>query len=446
MRGPDGRFTTVRRERDREASEFSKAKVGTELGVSSKRRIGRTLYDDFILDLRGTRAAKTYREMADNDPVIGALLFAVEQTIREVEWHVEPTDDSPQAMETAEFVESCMWDMSHTWDDFIASVLTELVYGWSAFEIVYRWRRRKDGSMNDDGKIGWRKFAYRPQDTLDDWLTDEKGGIQGIRQAHDSGTTEIPIEALLLFRTNSANGRPEGKSILRTSYTSWYYKKRIMDITAIGVERDLAGLPMAEMPAESIIAQDATYNAVKDIVTSLKQDEQAGLIWPLEYDEGNPLYRFSLLQTGGRAKVDPMQVLTYLDTAIARSILADFLMLGQTSVGSRALADPKIEMFTRAIESWADGIAQVLNRHAVPRLLEINAMNVDAPTFTHTPVRDIDMASFAQAIQATAVAGMPWFGGPDSEEVENRVRDVLGFPPVDVPTLKRRRDGRWATS
>ena len=32
--------------------------------------------------------------------------------------------------------------------------------------------------------------------------------------------------------------------MLRNSYRSWYYKKRLEEFESVGVERDLAGLPM----------------------------------------------------------------------------------------------------------------------------------------------------------------------------------------------------------
>jgi hypothetical protein len=40
-------------------------------------------------------------------------------------------------------------------------------------------------------------------------------------------TTVIPIEKSLLFRTSIAKGNPEGVSLLRTAYRSWYFKKRL---------------------------------------------------------------------------------------------------------------------------------------------------------------------------------------------------------------------------
>lgn len=58
----------------------------------------------------------------------------------------------------------------------------------------------------------------------------------------------IPMSKAMLFRTESVKDNPEGRSILRNAYRSWYFKRRIQEIEAIGIERDLAGLPVIHAP------------------------------------------------------------------------------------------------------------------------------------------------------------------------------------------------------
>ena len=49
----------------------------TELGTTGLRRSGGFVIDEYINSLRGSRGHRTYREMAENDPVIGSILFAI---------------------------------------------------------------------------------------------------------------------------------------------------------------------------------------------------------------------------------------------------------------------------------------------------------------------------------------------------------------------------------
>ena len=48
-----------------------------EIGRIGQKRYGGTFYEEFLRELRGKKGIETYREMAENDDTIGAILFAV---------------------------------------------------------------------------------------------------------------------------------------------------------------------------------------------------------------------------------------------------------------------------------------------------------------------------------------------------------------------------------
>ena len=427
-----GKFSTPKRIAK---AAVPKGELTNELGVQTTHRIGRSLYDDYLPQLRGRRAAKVWREMSDGDATIGGLLFGVESIIRGLDWYAEPADDTPQAQDAAEFADTCRDDMTHTWGDHIASALTFLPFGFSAFEIVYRQRVETSGSKYSDGRWGWRKLAYRPQDTIETFETDEAGGVQGIVQsASGRPAIMIPIEKALLYRTTSQRG-PEGRSLLRNAYRAWYYMKRIEEVMAIGVERDLAGLPMMRIPADSIIAGDSHYLTAKDIVTRVKRDEQEGILLPSDRDEaGNLMYEFTLLQGAGGSErlAGVLAIKRAFAQDILASVLADFMGLGRDAVGSRALADPKIELWLKALEWVADSIAEVHTRHGLPRLMALNGFprNV-SPTLAHSPVKETDVQMVATALKDIAGAGVPIVGVEDDALVAH-LRNLLGLPQADA--------------
>lgn len=49
-----------------------------EIGRIGQRRYGGVVYEEFLHELRGQRGIEVYREMSDNDDVVGAILFAIE--------------------------------------------------------------------------------------------------------------------------------------------------------------------------------------------------------------------------------------------------------------------------------------------------------------------------------------------------------------------------------
>jgi len=50
-----------------------------EIGRIGQKRYGGVFYEEFLRELQGIKGIKTYREMADNDDTVGAILFAINQ-------------------------------------------------------------------------------------------------------------------------------------------------------------------------------------------------------------------------------------------------------------------------------------------------------------------------------------------------------------------------------
>lgn len=423
-----------------------------EMGVTGLKRAAGIVDEEFLPALRGRKSIKVFQEMSLNDPIVGALLFSITQLLRQVDWRVESTDNTPEATEAADFVEQCMDDMSHTWDDMIADILTCLTYGWSWHEIVYKkrvgpWERDpKKKSKYDDGRIGWRKIAIRSQETMLRWIFDEDGGIKGLVQLAPPQyqSTVIPIERSLLFRTNNAKGNPEGQSILRTAYRPWFFKKRLEEFEAIGVERDLAGMPVAKIPASYMDAAPGTrerrvFEAFKKMVSNVRRDEHEGLVLPNQFDRNTkqPLFEFELLSAGGSRTFDTNALIQRYEQRILMTVLADFILVGHEGQGSYAMHVDKTGIFRSALNSIAKMIADTFNRHAIPRLFEVNGWKLDElPKIVPNNVDPPDLTQLASFMSAMGGLGMEWF--PDAD-LEKFLRETAHLPALPDEQLELRR-------
>ena len=54
----------------------------SEIGSTGLEHSGGRIHEEFLPQLRGRRAIQVFKEMRDNDPTVGAMLFAVEMLIR----------------------------------------------------------------------------------------------------------------------------------------------------------------------------------------------------------------------------------------------------------------------------------------------------------------------------------------------------------------------------
>lgn len=405
-----------------------------ELGRVGMNRWGGHFREEFLTELQGRRGIQAYREMSENDDIIGAVLYAIELLIRQATWDVQPGGDSAKDKEAAEFVRSCMDDMTDTWTDTISEILSFLTFGWSAHEIVYK---RRAGNSRDprlkskytDGLIGWQKLPIRAQETLYEWKYDDSDNLTGLVQMPppDYGIIEIPVEKLLLFRTKSRKANPEGRSILRNAYRDWYFKRRIQEIEGIGVERDLAGFPTLTAPEGINIWDDEDPEmlrmraAAERLVQNIRRDSMEGIVMPAGW-------QLSLLSTGSRRQFDTNAIIERYDARIAMTVLADFVLLGHQNTGSWALSSDKTELFSMAIGSYLDIICEVFNNQGITRLIDLNGEPfkgiTDYPYLTHGDVESQDLEKLGAFLTAATGSGVLV---PD-EGIEDYVREAAGFP------------------
>ena len=372
-----------------------------ELGVKSTAHSGGIVTQDFLHNLRGRRGVAVFNEMYFNDPVIGGMMFAVEQILRQITWAPEGSTGTDEKDKAAKkFLVEAMDDMEDTWDNFVSDAITFLAYGWSIFEKVYKIRKGDNRnpvlhSKHDDNLISWRNFEFRSQTTLDRWEFDDGGfridpvsrgktgnnKVIGFVQRHPNTLTALPMlpmEKAVLFRTKAAGGNPEGVSVLRNAYRPWFYKKRIEEIEGIGIERDLAGLPMLTPPEDFEWEDDANSEALawaKEVITHVRRDEYEGILMP------GPEWKFELISSPGTRQFDTSAVINRYNKVISLSTLSQFLMLGMERVGSYALVKSISDLWYTAVDGWVKSMEETIDKHAVEEMFKLNPQfaGVDRP-------------------------------------------------------------------
>ena len=378
--------------------KLSETEAKQILGVAGDNvRNGQIRSDEFLPELRGKKAIRKYREMRDNDSTIGAVMYATEQVLRDVKFHVKPVNDSEEAKREAEFIKSVLDDMDHTLDDHVSEALSFLSYGFAWFEVVYKRRmgmettNPKKRSKYNDGRIGVRKIAIRAPWTVSKFEVDQTSGeVLGLYQdtGRFNGSHFIPARKSLYYRTTSINGDPSGRSVLRNAYTSYEYLNNLQSIEAIAVERELAGIPVARIPAEYLSndassAQAGFVNNLRQVLRDVKFNEQGYIILPSDTypdKDGAPtntrLVDVELMASNGKRNIDIDPIIKRYQHDIARSVLSEFLLLGSQG-GSYALSKSKTDLFLRALESYIQAIVDVLNKQLVERLWELNGLPYD---------------------------------------------------------------------
>lgn len=433
----------------------TKAEILKPWGRTGLKQYSGFIYEEYLPELAGRRGIDTYRKMSEGEAIVWSVLFAIELLMRQVSWNVEPAEgddvDPRDAEKQAEFGRSVWSDMNVSWSTVLSDLLTFLPYGWSYLEIMYKQRQGdsfehpETDSKYTDGLLGWSEFSIRSQDSLYRWdFNMETGTLNGLWQIPppDYQTRYIAVQKALHFRTLQHKGNPEGRSVLRGAYRPWYFKQHLETIEAIGAERDLAGIPIIKAPQEIFSSnadgdQQALLAYLKKMVTSIKRDEQEGIVFPSSYDsEGKALYEIELLSTGGSRQFDTDKLIRRYSQEMAMTVLADFILLGHESVGTYALSSSKVGLFEVALGAFLDVITDVITFQGFRRLSKLNGFNpINAPKLVHGKVGNINLEELGAFIANLAKAGLPLF---PNVELEKRVLEMANLPAPSEDDLKLR--------
>lgn len=423
-----------------------------ELGGIGLKKAGGTIIEESRRELRFPEANRTFRTMAQ-DATISAALFLFEMMISRVEWTPDLGVDPDEGMrKRAAFLQECMEDMEHTWRSFIQETTSSLTYGYSVHEKVFRRRYWNTGSKYNDGKIGIKKLPIRSQDTITKWLYSNDGrelvGVQqslsnisdgGSRYANlanltNNGLIDIPRKKFLLFRVDAKRDNPEGNSPLRGCYNAWKYRTLIEEQEAVGVTRDMNGMPTLYLPPR-YMSEDATqgekniYEYYKNVIRNIQNNEQSGLILPQAFDPESkqPLFKFELTSTIGTKMYDTDAIIKRWDNKILMVLFADMLKMGQDQVGSYSLAGAKTNIMAMAIEARLQEIADVINNDLIPQLFALNGERPDVklPKLQYGDLDEVDLDEFSKAIQRIGSVG----GLERDREVMNKIRKALKITP-----------------
>jgi hypothetical protein len=467
-------------------------------GQTGLRQLGGFVMEEWNPALKGEQGRRIYTQMGDNDPIVGGVLYAFTALFRSVEWHVEAAKADPQKdakikkrfggipsanpdataikppgtpsdpalgfndpatsnmpeedqgvapptpeEEAATFLEEVLDDMEQSWDAHAEEVASMFQFGFAPCEILYKKRIGPDEtdpvrhSKYTDGKIGLRGVPLRSQNTVYRWEIDaDTGTILGMWQQPWAGQQVfIPMAKMALFRTTAAKNNPEGRSILRNAYRPWLMKTRLEEIEAIGAERDLAGLPIARIPARYMQAdasneEKAVFNMFKTMVQSVKRDKNEGLVLPSDLYNGTneKQFDFELMGGGSTRQFDTTKIIERYEKGIATSVLADFMFLGQGATGSFALSADKTDLFAQALTGFLKAVAGIWNRVIIPAIWKLNKLDMDCmPKLVPGDVAKANLAEIATFLSSLSSSGAPLF--PD-HELENHLRKLAGLPPA----------------
>lgn len=400
-----------------------KFKLG-EMGHIGLKTSNGTVLEEMKKDLQFPYSVRTYKQMS-YDPSIASAFTIIQDVIRTLKWDVK----AGSSEEHAKFIKTCMDDMEDSWDEVINEALSILMYGFQVTEKVFKFRTGQSGkykSKYNDNLIGWAKLSPRSQATLDKWVWKDEGRtLAGVRQnltlvpqelaSRFSGNSyqTLPRKKFLLFTHNRQRGNPEGQSPLSRCYVPWKYKTEIENYEAIGISRQFTGFPDFGFPPDYLSPdadedKKAVVEWAQQFIENFNSNEQAGLIRPrfIDPDTKEDMFYFDLKTVNGSAVHDTNKVVDRYESKILMVFLADVLKLGQSSVGSFALADAKTNLLAIRIAAILKQIVNVFNNDLIPHTFRLNGWDdAELPQIVHGDLEELSLDELGKFIQRSVSVG-----------------------------------------
>jgi hypothetical protein len=392
-----------------------------QLGISGTRLFAGLISEEEVPQLQGQNAYRSFKGMR-NDATCSALLKAVELPIRSARWFVNPASDDPRALEIADFVHDNLYNFGQqSMDDVLRLALGMMTWGFAWLELMYGYIDQGPWK----GKVGWTELAYRSQATVWRWDMEWMNGRRQLVSVTQMAPpfykqTAIPRNKLLIFTNDQEGDNWAGQSLLRPAWKDYFIRDRLYRIRAIGLERAYMGVPVASLPEGFT---DEMRDLARNIVESLRVDEQAGVVKPedlmLEILKG---------EIQGPAMTDAIKE---HNRNILVSGLAQFLDLGSGQAGAYALSSDHSELFIEAINAKANYVSENFNLDpGIPSLARMNFSGVDEMTMPKLQHGDIGQRSLDRLGRTLMALGQWGFLTPN-DPTEERLRQMLDLPPLD---------------
>ncbi len=344
----------------------------TEIGYSQWGGWGGYQFDaaETSPDLQWPQNIFVYDRMRRTDAKVAEILDAVCYPIIGTSWLIDPAHASEAV---TRFVASDLGlpivgergdqqparqRNQFSWPSHLRLSLLSIAYGHMPFEITY--------SYGDDKLVHLAKLAPRMPRTIALIHQTRAGELVSITQWPnywpDNPTIESPIPAdRIVFYLHRGEGNLVGSSILRSGYRHWLLKDRLLRIDTMMAERNGMGIPIFTAPEGASAADLRNYS---NLAKAYRAGQSSGAAIPFGAS-------FALHGVQGTLP-NLLPMIQYHDEQIAATALAEFLKLGSTTTGARAVGDVFVDFFTLALAATVAEVTATVNYEVIERLVTHN--------------------------------------------------------------------------
>lgn len=301
-------------------------------------------------------------------------------------------------------------DPYRSFSSMLREIISSYDFGFSISEIIYKEKEKAQLTLEN---IKTRHPAS--------WLIhqDERGNITNFEQRGVKTSSFISPDQLLHMINNQRFDNPYGESDLRPAYDAYIFKRHVLRMYAIFIEKAASPTPVGMYDKTVKDADVATvFNTLKKLQT------KTAMCIP-------DAFKVEFLETSNKGEAFE-RAIDMLNMFIGRAVLVPDLLGVQgarVSGGSFAATKEQLEIYLKRINSRRDELERLVNLEIIWPLVIWNYGDIkNYPKFKLKPVFEKDLSKFAD-LWLRAINGNQY--KPNIEEV-NHFREIIGYPQGEV--------------
>jgi hypothetical protein len=306
--------------------------------------------------------------------------------------------------------------MSTSLETLISQMTASMTYKRTYFEKVY--------TIRDDGKVGYRKIAWRPPETCELALHAENGDYMGFRQTKityglDKGIDEygyvmIPPHRAFVYIHGVWRDPVEGISAMQIPYWCYQTKQRIRFLWYQFLENNVLPKTVVKHPDEAKAREDAKKFATMKARAVIGMEQQTSV---------------DAYESAGHGAAGYIEAIRFLDSEMSNSVLGGFMDLTASAAsgkGSFALSEDQSKLFLRTRRVVARDMARQFNEQVIAPLVIYNFGRKAAfPQLKFGPLSEANEATVLNLFETLATAARPTVPNEFYDELIVRTAAIL---------------------
>ena len=292
-------------------------------------------------------------------------------------------DDNPEVLD---FIDNMFLDMDIEVIDIIRYILTGVLYGFSANELMF--------TVNDEQKLTVKNVIPINQSTLENnpFNFDDEGNVESIHQTPpNEQAIDIPRDKILLYSYDKSFDNPYGRGVLRQLKPIVHEKKDLNNWLMTDAQRHAS--PVMVGKSDNPASRNSMLDAFDDINAGA-----TGLTVGLEE---------SVESVGGNGSTDEYRTAIQMkDNQILRLFFIPDLLMASNTTGSYAQSQTQLTFLYTIYNGILEDIANTIQRQIINPVIAFNyGDTVKPPVFSFDRFDDTDYKTLFEIVNSLINTG-----------------------------------------